>query len=425
MQVRVKLWGTTIGYLNQNENEPVSFQYDRDFLRSGIEVSPITMPLSEQSFIFPGLSENTFKGLPGLFVDSLPDRFGTTVIARYLESQGRLYSELTTAEKLCYIGTRGVGALEYEPNHMVDVPDRYIDLDSLTRLAETILTEKKMIEIPKSDEMMAQLLKMSSSVGGARAKALIAWNRETGQIRSGQVTAGDGYEYWLLKFDGISNNKDHEVVPDDGEHTKTEFAYYLMAKDAGIVMEKCELYEERGFHHFVTRRFDRNPNTGEKVHMLSLGAIAHFDFNTPRVNSYEEAIMVMARLGLGQNEIEQFYRRMVFNEYVKNYDDHVKNISFLMDKKGVWSLSPAYDITFSYKPESFWVSAHQMLIHGKAENITEEDLLATAKIANIRKNKAKQIIDEVLGAVKRWEKYAEDAGVSEKKMIMISEKLRK
>lgn len=425
MQVRVKLWGTTIGYLNQNENGPVSFQFDRDFLSSGIEVSPIRMPLSEQTFTFPGLSEDTFKGLPGLFVDSLPDRFGTTVIARYLESQGRLYSELTTAEKLCYIGTRGIGALEYEPNHMVDVPDRQIDLDALTRLAETILTEKKMIEIPKSDEMMAQLLKMSSSVGGARAKALIAWNRETGQIRSGQVTAGDGYEYWLLKFDGISNNKDHEVVPDDGEHTKTEYAYYLMARDAGIVMEKCRLYEERGFHHFVTRRFDRNPDTGEKVHMLSLGAIAHFDFNTPRVNSYEEAIMVMVRLGLGQNEIEQFYRRMVFNEYAKNYDDHVKNISFLMDKKGVWSLSPAYDVTFSYKPESFWVSAHQMLIHGRAENITEEDLLATAKTANIRKNKAKQIIDEVLDTIGKWEVYAEDAGVSEKKMIMISEILRK
>ena len=424
MQVRVKLWGTTIGYISQEGYDRIYFQYDKDFLQSGIELSPIVMPLSARTYSFPTLSETTFYGLAGLFSESLPDKFGTTVMARYLESQGKLLSDLTTVEKLCYTGTRGMGALEYEPHMMEHIPDEPIDLDALTRLAEAILSEKERLHISKNDQMMAQLLKTSSSIGGARAKALISWNEKTGEIRSGQIDAGSGYDYWILKFDGITNNKDHDLAPDEREHTKIEYAYSLMAKAAGIHMSECRLYEEHGFSHFLTKRFDRISTSGEKLHMQSLGSLAHFDFKMPRTNSYEEAIFIMRRLHLGQDEVTQFFRRMVFNECAMNYDDHVKNISFLMDKSGQWHLSPAYDLTFSYKPQSQWVSAHQMLINAKAEHITTEDILQVAKAADIRTGTAQKIIEQTALAVSNWENYAQQAGLAEENMHRIQKQLR-
>lgn len=252
-----------------------------------------------------------------------------------------------------------------------------------------------------------------SSVGGARAKTLIAWNQETNDIRSGQINAGKGYEYWLLKFDNIKNNKDKDSRPDDGEYTKVEYTYYLMALDAGIEMSECRLYKESGSAHFMTKRFDRKGVKGEKLHMQSLCALAHMDFNLPRVYSYEEAFAVMKQLKLPYSDFVQLFRRMVFNEYAKNYDDHTKNISFLMDKKGVWSLSPAYDITFSYRKDSIWVSAHQMLINGKSDNITKEDMLKVAEKAGIKKSEAVKSIEQVIKSVSKWEYFAEKSGLSE------------
>lgn len=411
--VRVKMWGTTVGYLHQDDNGMVGFQYDEEFLKSNIEISPIKMPLSTVTYTFPALPEQTFHGLPGMVADSLPDKFGNIVINRYLESQGRTADSLSVIEKLCYTGKRGMGALEYEPSQELTTINETVDLDALTKLASEILSEKEQIHIEKNDNLMAQLMECGSSVGGARAKTLIAWNPETNDIRSGQINAGKDYEYWLLKFDNIKNNKDKDSRPDDGEYTKVEYAYYLMALDAGIEMSECRLYKENGSAHFMTKRFDRKGVKGEKLHMQSLCALAHMDFNSPRVYSYEEAFAVMKQLKLPYNDFVQLFRRMVFNEYAKNYDDHTKNISFLMDKRGVWSLSPAYDITFSYRKDSIWVSAHQMLINGKSDNIEKEDLLKVAEKANIKKSDAVKSIEQIINSVSKWKHFAEKSGMSE------------
>ncbi|MBO5333000.1 MAG: type II toxin-antitoxin system HipA family toxin [Clostridia bacterium] len=419
--VRVKMWGTTVGYLHQDNNGMVGFQYDEEFLKSNIEISPVKMPLSTVTYSFPALREETFHGLPGMVADSLPDKYGNIVINRYLESQGRTADSLSVIEKLCYTGKRGMGALEYEPSQELTTMNETVDLDALTKLASEILSEKEQIHIEKNDNLMAQLMECGSSVGGARAKTLIAWNPETNDIRSGQINAGKGYEYWLLKFDNIKNNKDKDSRPDDGEYTKVEYAYYLMALDAGIEMSECRLYKENGSAHFMTKRFDRKGAKGEKLHMQSLCALAHMDFNSPRIYSYEEAFSVMKQLKLPYSDFVQLFRRMVFNEYAKNYDDHTKNISFLMDKKGVWSLSPAYDITFSYRKDSIWVSAHQMLINGKSDNITKEDMLKVAEKAGIKKSDAVKSIEQIINSVSRWEDFAEKSGMSENNIKRIKD----
>lgn len=421
--VRVKMWGTIVGYLHQEDNGIVGFQYDEDFLKSGIEISPVKMPLSTITYTFPVLPEITYHGLPGMVADSLPDRFGNIVISRYLESQGRSADSLSVIEKLCYTGKRGMGALEYEPSQEITTINEAVDLDALTKLASEILSEKEQIHIEKNDNMMAQLMECGSSVGGARAKTLIAWNPNTNDVRSGQVDAGQGYEYWLLKFDNIKNNRDKDVQADDGEYTKVEYAYYLMALDADIKMSECKLYKENGSAHFMTKRFDRKDKKGEKVHMQSLCALAHMDFNSPRIYSYEEAFLVMKQLNLPYSDFLQLFKRMVFNEYAKNYDDHTKNISFLMDKKGVWSLSPAYDVTFSYRKDSQWVNAHQMLINGKADNITEEDMLYVAQKVGIKNSDAKKSIEKVKASVSKWEFFAKQTDMSPKNIERIKANL--
>lgn len=422
--VKVVLWGTTIGYLHEQENGLIAFQYQKDFINSGIEVAPIKMPLSAKTFSFPSLEEKTFSGLPGMIADSLPDKFGNIVIKSYLESQGRAENSLTTLEKLCYTGKRGMGALEFEPSANVLNVTESVDISALTKLASDILSKREKVKIKYDNNMIGQLMQGGSSVGGARAKTLIAWNPETNDIRSGQIDAGEGYEYWLLKFDAITNNKDKDTEPDNPEYTKIEYAYYLMAKQAGIDMSECRLLKENGHCHFMTKRFDRFGTKGDKLHMQSLCAIAHMDFNTPRIHSYEEAFDVMYKLKLSKSEIIQFFRRMVFSECAKNYDDHTKNVTFLMDRKGKWKLSPAYDETFSYNPTSIWVSAHQMLINGKAEDITLRDIMETAKKAKITEKKALQVIDEVTKAISMWNIFAAEAGLSLNNTQIIQKHLR-
>lgn len=410
--VKVKMWGTTIGYLHRQDNGVIGFQYDDNFIPSGIEVAPVKMPLSELTYSFPALPEITFSGLPGMLADSLPDKFGNIVIKRYLESQGRTEDSLTVLEKLCYTGQRGMGALEYEPStNIVDINEE-VNIDALTKLASDILSERESLNIKYDDNMIAQLMQGSSSVGGARAKTLIALNPETNEVRSGQINAGKGFEYWLLKFDDIANNKDKDKEPDGKEYTKIEYAYYLMAKDAGIKMSECRLYKENGRAHFMTKRFDRKGVKGEKLHMQSLCAIAHMDFNSPRMYSYEDAFNIMRKLNIPHTDFVQLYKRMLFNEYAKNYDDHTKNVTFLMDKKGVWRLSPAYDMTFSYSKSSAWVNAHQMLINGKADEITKEDFIKVAEFAEIKKAEAEKYIKQVKDAISKWDSFAEEAGLS-------------
>ena len=403
----VYLWGTRVGYIVQNNITDIpKFSYDKDFISLGAEISPVVMPLSERIYSFPSLNNETFHYLPGLLADSLPDNFGTKLIETYLQSQGRTLESISSVERLLYTGSRGMGALEYKPAlDYTRTDDKSIDINSLIQLASDILNERENIHIDKNKDAMEQIIKIGTSAGGARAKAIIAWNKETGDIRSGQIQAGSGYEYWILKFDGTETSK----IP----FTKIEYAYYLMAIDAGINMSECRLWENSGKYHFMTKRFDRTDDKGQKIHMQSLGALTHFDYKMPGIHSYEETANIMYKLKLNQDEIEQLFRRMVFNVMARNQDDHVKNISFLMDRNGKWKLSPAYDMTYAYDASNYWLSKHQMSINGKTDNLDKNDVISCGKNMNITENRINHIINEVQGAVQHWAEYAENAQVSE------------
>ncbi len=409
---KVLLWGTVIGTVSVDESGIANFKYSDEMLESGIEVSPLVMPLSRQVYAFPALNEETFNGLPGLLADSLPDKFGNAIIDAWLESQGRERGSLNAVEKLCYEGSRGMGALEYKPI----IGEKYsksekIKVDALVELASDILSKRVNMKVYPDHKNLRRLISVGTSAGGARAKALIAWNEETGEICSGQVKVPEGFGQWIIKFDGVDNNKDKEDE-DSSYHTRIEYAYYLMAIDCGIEMMESRLYEENGRYHFMTKRFDRLKN-GQKLHMQTLGALAHYDFNTAGANSYEQAAFVIRELGMGAVEVKELMRRMVFNIITKNNDDHVKNISFLMNKEGVWSLAPAYDLTYVYNPNGIWTSKHQMTVNGKREDIQEEDILAAGLTVGISRYEMRKIIDNVKSVVANFEKYAASANINE------------
>lgn len=418
----VFLWGTKIGtVVFDNEKGLGSFEYDPGFLVSGIEVSPIAMPLSRRVYTFPELARRSFHGLPGMLADSLPDKFGNAVIDAWLRIQGRSPESFDPVERLCYTGNRGMGALEYVPARGPSASESDpIQIEKLVQLASVILQSRESLHVTAGENAIQEIIRVGTSAGGARAKAVIAWNEETGDIRSGQIDAGKGYGYWLIKFDGVSGNGDKEG-DDAPQYTRIEYAYSLMAKDAGLCMEACRLYEENGRYHFMTRRFDRDDMTGQKLHMQSLGAIAHFDFNQPGAYSYEQATQVMRQLHISNTDISQFFRRMVFNVVTRNQDDHVKNISFLMDRSGQWTLAPAYDVTYSYNPDGMWTGTHQMTICGKQDRITHGDLLASAKNMGVKKAEAEHIIESVRASAARWEKYAAAAKLNEAHASRISE----
>jgi len=412
----VNLWGRTIGAVSLLEGDDVAaFEYDVQFAQSGIQVAPIVMPLSRRVYRFPELSRLTFLGLPGMLADSLPDKFGNALINAWLASQGRQPDSFNAVERLCYTGERGMGALEFAPA-MGPKKARQtarIEVDKLVELASEVLTNRNNLQASFENEdkaaALGDILRVGTSAGGARAKAVIAWNPKTNEVRSGQVQASDGFEYWMLKFDGVSGNKDKELEDPKG-YGVIEYAYYLMAQTCGIDISECRLFEEGGRRHFMTRRFDRLPG-GEKLHMQSLGALAHYDFNMAGAYSYEQALLVMRQLQLPMQAIEQQYRRMVFNIVARNQDDHVKNIAFLMDKKGSWSLSPAFDVTYSFNPVGAWTASHQMTMNGKRENFTMNDFKACAKVASMKRGRAEAIIDEVQATVSRWRSFADEAGV--------------
>lgn len=410
----VYLWGTRVGSVVQDAPDSVArFNYDTDFLKSGIELSPIVMPLGPSVFSFAAQSRETFQGLPGMLADSLPDKFGTKLIERYLRNQNRSPSTFSSVEKLCYVGSRGMGALEYQPAMGLVQAEDHIDIDLLVQLASDVLSDREQLHTTADEKGLNQLIQVGTSAGGARAKAIIAWNESTNEIRSGQVEAGDGFDYWIIKFDGVRNNKDKDDKEDGPIYTRIEYAYHLMALEAGIHMMPCRLLQESGRYHFMTRRFDRAEGTGDKIHMQTLGGLAHFDFNMPGAYSYEQAADILYRLGLGQDSVEELYRRMVFNVFSRNHDDHVKNISFLMDRTGTWSLSPAYDLTLAFSPENRWLARHQMSINGKLDDITKADFLTVASSFNIKKQRAEQIINHVDTALSGWKDYAESACLTE------------
>jgi serine/threonine-protein kinase HipA len=411
----VQLWGRTIGAASlEKGGEYAAFQYDPDFARSGIEISPITMPLGDRVYLFPELPLRTFHGLPGLLADSLPDRFGNALIDAWLARQGRTPESFHAVERLCYTGTRGMGALEFAPA-LGPKPTRAtrIEIDELVKLASEILTErgglKGDLSGPGQEKALRDILRVGTSAGGARAKAVIAWNRETNEVRSGQIAAGDGFDYWLLKFDGVTGNRDKELEDPKG-YGAIEYAYSLMAKAAGIEMSECRLLEENGRRHFMTRRFDRLVG-GDKLHMQSLGALGHFDFNQPGAYAYEQAFLTIRQLELPMRATEEQFRRMVFNIVARNQDDHVKNIAFLMDKEGRWSLTPAFDMSYSFNPSGSFTATHQMTINGKRDGFTMEDFRLCAKSALMRRGRAEKIVEEVCVAVRRWPEFAEQARV--------------
>jgi serine/threonine-protein kinase HipA len=411
----VKLWGRTIGaVLLEDGGRFAAFQYDPAFARSGIEVSPITMPLGEQVYVFPDLPTNTFHGLPGLLADSLPDGFGNALIDAWLATQGRTSESFNAVERLCYTGRRGMGALEFLPAlGPKPQPAKHIEIDALVKLASDVLTHRKNLKATFASasrkNALNDILRVGTSAGGARAKAVIAWNRATNEVRSGQVSAGAGFEYWLLKFDGVTGNKDKELEDPKG-YGAIEYAYYLMAKAAGLNMCESRLLEENGRRHFMTRRFDRLDG-GEKLHMQSLCALAHFDFNQAGAYAYEQALMIIRQLNLPMADVEEQFRRMVFNIIARNQDDHVKNIAFLMDKAGRWSLAPAFDVTYSYNPRGSWTDPHQMTMNGKRDGFTLADFRVCAKSVLMKRGRAETIIEEVRNAVKKWPDYAEQAQV--------------
>ena len=410
----VYLWGTRIGIIHQDVTKPyASFEYDTDFLNSEIEVSPLRMPLAKNIYEFPALAGEPFYGMPGLVADSLPDKFGNAVIEQWLMSLVKSLSDFTAIDRLCYTGKRGMGVLEYVPasTDIKDI-DENINVQEMVKFASDILADREGISLKAEDNLTySQLVQVGSSAGGARAKAIIAWNEETNEVRSGQAQLGTGYDYWLMKFDNVTKNGDHGLE-DKPEYTLIEYAYYLMAKKAGVTMNECRLYESAGEHHFMTKRFDRE--NGRKLHMQSLGALAHISYQEPGICGYELAAMYMKEVGISYKEIEQFYRRMVFNCLAVNQDDHVKNISFLMDRNGKWSLSPAYDITFSYNPTNKWLRAHQMTVNGKTAGIELSDLLEAGSKMGIKERRCKDIIREVLTSVREFPVFAEQVGIKEK-----------
>jgi serine/threonine-protein kinase HipA len=413
----VRLWGTTVGAVSLDDGGVVAaFQYDRDFLRSGIEVSPLVMPLSERVYTFPALALRTFHGLPGLLADSLPDKFGNALIDAWLATQGRTPGSFNAVERLCYTGARGMGALEFLPAVGPRLRlARKIEIDALVRLASEVLNQRTGLKGDFSGkgrkEALNDILRVGTSAGGARAKAVIAWNPRTDEVRSGQVEAGPGFGYWLLKFDGVSGNRDKELEDPQG-FGAIEYAYALMAKKAGVVMSECRLLEENGRRHFMTRRFDRL-NGGEKLHMQSLCGLAHFDFNEPGLYGYEQVLVLMRQLGMPMEEVEQQFRRMIFNVVARNQDDHVKNIAFLMDRRGSWSLSPAFDVSYSYNPNGDWTARHQMTINGRRDDFDVEDFRACGRTALLKRGRAEAILEEVIEVVKSWRGFAAKAGVRE------------
>lgn len=399
----IKIWDNIVGYLLwREETETATFEYAPEFKRLGLDLSPIEMPISQQRvFAFSNISKETFLGLPGLFADSLPDAYGKALLDRWLASNGRHFAN--PVERLCYQGKRSMGALEFEPaqNDYLETSSN-IEIDSLVATAREVLNQKEAFSTNMSDtkEALINIIKVGTSAGGQRAKAIIAYNDETKEVRSGQIEAPEGFEHWLLKLDGVTNSE----LGDPQHYGKIEYVYYLMAKEAGIEMSECRLLEENGRAHFMTKRFDRQKN--HKIHMQTLCGIAHYDYKMLRAYSYEQAFQVMRRLRLPYNQAEEMYRRMVFNVIARNQDDHTKNISFLMNRSGKWSLSPAYDVSWAYNPQGNWTSKHQMSINNKWDEITRADLIATAKNMNIKRPEI--IIEQVIDSVNLWYKFAKE-----------------
>jgi serine/threonine-protein kinase HipA len=423
---KVKIWGELVGAVLWDQSQGLaSFQYDTKFLSSAYELSPIKIPLrsGNRIYTFPELRSsrigepNTFQGLPGLLADALPDKYGTQLINVWLAQNGRPENSMNPVEKLCFIGSRGMGALEFEPSELKASKQPFtVEIKSLVNMAQKILSKREGFEtnIEESEQKaMMDILKIGTSAGGARPKAVIAYNKKTGEVKSGQAKAPKGFEHWLLKLDGVS---DAQFGTTHG-WGRVEMAYHLMAKDCGIEMMECQLLEESNRVHFMTKRFDRESHE-TKHHVQTFCAIQHFDYNNLYTYSYEQLFQTMRTLKLSYPEAEQMFRRMVFNVLSINYDDHTKNFGFILKKGERWKLSPAYDVCYCYDATNTWVNQHTLSINGKHKNISKEDLLTIAKANNIKKGD--KIIEEIKPIINNWNDYADKVRVDTKLRDLIS-----
>jgi serine/threonine-protein kinase HipA len=414
----VSLWGDPVGAVAWLADRGYGiFEFDPAFLRKGLDISPLHMSLDatrkgDRKFSFPALNKTTFLGLPGMLADALPDKFGNSIIDVWLARQGRDSAGFSPVERLCYTGTRGMGALEFAPA-MIKKFDAAVpvEITALVTLAQTILQERKTLHVSLGEsakdnaDAIADILRVGTSAGGARAKAVIAMD-DNGNVMSGQANVPAGYDYWILKFDGVT---DIELGEPHG-YGRIEYAYYQMATAAGIRMTECRLLEENGRAHFMTKRFDRVQ--GKKLHMQTLCGLAHYDFNLAGAYSYEQAFAVMRTLRLSKADAAEQFRRMVFNIVARNLDDHTKNIAFLMGPDGKWQLSPAYDVIYAHNPAGKWTNQHQLSLNGKRDQFTRAELLAVAE--SISLPKAEAIINDVVGAVEKWPEFATQAGIPHK-----------
>lgn len=423
----VNLWGKKIAAVSwDDQRQLANFEYDPAFQKSGIQLSPIKMPLSEKIYSFPLLPKESFKGVPGLLADSLPDDFGNALIDAWLAQEGRTSESFNPVERLCYTGARGMGAIEYDPaKGPKSQHSKALALDALVDLASKALKHKENFSAhlgPSDKDAMTDILRVGTSAGGARAKAVITWNPETQEVRSGHLDAQSGHSHWILKLDGVKENRDKEIADPEG-YGRIEYAYYLMATSAGINMASSRLHEENGRAHFMTKRFDRT-DEGLKLHMQSLAALEHFDYRAPGTTSYEQAFLTMKRLDQPMHLIEQQFKRMAFNIIARNQDDHVKNISFLMTPDGEWRLSPAYDVTYSFNPTGDWTSQHQMTLNSKRDDFNVSDFEHCADTISLKRGKAKEILKEVQSTVSEWSDYAEKAEIPDKQAASIAENHR-
>lgn len=413
----VKIWNELVGAVAWDEATGIAtFEYDSKFKNLGWELAPLQMPLSAANsiFSFPALKKksdnylDTFKGLPGLLADVLPDRYGSELINLWLAKQGRPLNSMNPVEMLCFIGTRGMGALEFEPVTIKETSRTFsIEMESLVDTARKLLSEKEsFVTNLKADEekAMLEILRIGTSAGGARPKAVIAYNEKTGEVRSGQTNVPKNFEHYLIKLDGVSAIQ----LGSSQGYGRVEMAYYNMALACGITMMPSRLLEENGRAHFMTKRFDRE-GSSTRHHMQTFCAMKHFDYNQVNSYSYEQLFQTMRELRMDYSDAEQMFRRMVFNVAAKNCDDHTKNFAFRLKQGGKWELAPAYDLCHAYKPEHKWVSQHALSMNGKRDQITMEDLLIIGE--SIKNKKAEEVIDEISEVVSRWKTFADEVGV--------------
>ena len=410
----VKLWGTTIGYVAMDGGESFArFEYDPEFERFGIEPAPLMMPVqSRRIYQFPDLHPRSFHGMPGLIADSLPDKYGQRLIDVWLAQTGRKPAEFNAVDRLCYTGTRGMGALEFEPSAGPDKDEgKLLAIEDLTELASMAFASKQALDAKLTEadgkQALLDILKVGTSAGGARAKAVIAFNPETKQVRSGQLHLPAGFEHWLIKFDGVKFSGDWGIADPSG-YGLLEYSYYLLAKECGINMMESRIFSESGRNHFMTRRFDRDTDGGKKF-VQSFGALAHYDYYESGYHSYEQLFMVMKRLHIAKRAFEEQFRRVVFNIVGCNQDDHVKNVAFMMDRNGQWDLSPAYDLVHSEGSE--FTRNHQLSINGKTNNFDRSDLKHLAEYAGLPRGFEKQVIQRTVAVFSKWKELATDLGI--------------